>query len=163
MPDESPSARRLSDPPGPRAQRPASVPGQKAARHKRWTRVTAWVTVAGLLAFGAFAALGVKAWFSKSSPGEMKVEDARLLLVGIAKDVEDFRQRRGHLPAKLSDLRGPDLPSHFDAMPWDTWAHPVEYRIVSEATGEIRLRSLGPDGIPDTADDVVWPAGKAWK
>ena len=101
--------------------------------------------------------------FSKSSPGESKVEDARLLIAGIAKDIEDFRQKRGHLPAKLAELRGPDLPSHFDAMPWDTWAHPVEYRVVDETAGEIRLRSLGADGLPDTADDVVWPAGKAWK
>ena len=46
--------------------------------------------------------------------------------------------------------------------PRDPWDHVVQYRIVDEAKGEVRLRSFGPDGKADTPDDVVWPAGKAW-
>ena len=141
-----------AEPPSPK---PGYVPGQKKARHLRFALLVRVLTFAGLLAFVAFAAWGVVALFSRPSPAEVDVENCRTLLRGIATDVGGFRAKRGRLPETLAELRNPELPSRFEAQPRDSWDHPVQYRIVDEAKGEIRLRSLGRDGLPDTPDDIV--------
>lgn len=143
-------------PPAPARAR-AYAPGEKRARHKRWTRIATIVTVVGMVAFAAF--LGVLA-LTRSN------EDDRgtgIFLERIAKEVRVFQSDNGRLPERLEDLSGPLGRRPFDAEIWDAWHKPFEYRVVDARTGEFRLRSLGPDKTPDTADDVVWPAGASWR
>ena len=163
-PADTPSS-RLPGPPALRAGSPRAnfVPGQVKARHQRLRRVTTWVTIAGLVAFLGFAVWGILALLSRPSAAETELENCRITLRGLTTDIQAFKADRGRLPVTLAELRAPDLPSRFEAQPRDRWDHPIEYRIVEEAAGEIRLRSLGPDGKPDTADDLVWPPGKSWK
>jgi hypothetical protein len=140
-------------------RRPASPPGQKRARHKRWTRIASVVTVAGLVAFLAFLATVV-------FRGEEEDEDVvgcRQYLADLAAEVSKYAERRGRLPANLGDLRDPEGTSPFDAEPWDCWHQPFEYLVVDEGAREFRIRSIGRDGRGDTEDDILWPQGASWR
>ena len=144
-------------------RRPASVPGQKKARHQRWTRIAGATTVVGLLAFVGLALWKIPGLTSKPSLQSSQEQGCTDYLDGIAKQVRDFLDKRGRLPETLADLRHPDLASTFDAEPWDCWNKPIEYRIVDAAKQTFRLRSTGPDLVPDTADDIHWPTDQPWK
>jgi hypothetical protein len=140
-------------------RRPASsVPGQKRARHRRWTRIAAAVTVVGLLAFLGFLASVV----FRGKAEDPDVAGCRQYLSDLAAEVSKFADRRGRLPEALRDLRDPEGTSPFDAEPWDCWHQPFEYRVVDAGSRDFRLRSIGRDGRPDTPDDIVWPRDAAW-
>jgi hypothetical protein len=162
---------RVSDPapassgaPGgpPPARRPASAPGVKRRRHQRWTRIATWATVVGVLVFVAFGVWIVGGWLSRSQADPLVV-GTRNTLDHIASEVTNFVDKRGRLPKELFELRAPDLPSTVDALPWDLWKRPIEYRIVDDAGAKFRLRSIGPDGKAGTADDLLWPASEPWE
>lgn len=149
--------------PPPAGRKPGFVPGQKKARHKRWTRVTAGLSLAGLAALAGFAAFAFPKACSKPSLEESQIAGCRDFLAGVAAEVRVFAAARRRLPTSLAELRDPDLPSAYDAEPWDVWRKPIEYRILDEASKSFELRSYGPDTRPDTADDVVWPPGATWR
>ncbi len=161
MTDEPPPTAAAD--PTPAGRRPGYVPGQKKARHRRWTRATAGLSIAGLVGFAAFAAFAFPRLCSKPSLAESRIAGCRDFLAGVAGEVRIFAAARRRLPTNLAELRDPDLPSAYDAEPWDVWHKPIEYRILDEATSAFELRSYGPDMRPDTADDVVWPPGASWK
>ncbi len=140
-----------------------SAPGVKRARHKRWTRIAAGVTLVGLVGFAVFVVQAGPSLWKRKTVAEGQAEGAFKFLVGLANRVEGFRELKQRLPDALAELRDPDLPSDHDAEPWDCWAKPIEYRIVDEAKGEFRLRSYGPDKLPDTPDDIHWPEGLPWR
>jgi hypothetical protein len=143
--------------------RPAGhVPGKKKARHKRLTRVATVLTLVGALAFGVALWFVVAGFLSRPSPEQTAIDGTKRNLAAIADDVRGFADARGRLPERLGELRAPDLPSRFDAEPWDRWKHPIEYRILDGDKRTFLVRSYGPDGRPDTADDLVWPEGARW-
>lgn len=139
------------------------VPGQKKARHRRWTRITTGVTLAGLVACVAAGVLVLPKLFDRPSLEANRIAGCREFLAGVASEVRTFAEARGRMPSTLADLRDPELPSAYDAEPWDVWRKAIEYRIVDVARREFELRSLGPDRLPDTPDDIVWPQGARWK
>jgi hypothetical protein len=152
--------------PSPAPARPAAktpAPGAKRARHQRLTRVATTLTIVGLLVFGAVAAVVVRSFLTRPTAEQTAIEGTRRFLDGMAEQVGKYREIRGRMPQRLADLRAPDLDSRYDAEPWDRWAHPFEYRLVDAEGGTFRIRSYGPDGVPDTADDVVWPRGATWR
>jgi hypothetical protein len=151
-----------SVPAGARPARPATVPGQKKKRHQRWTRIATWATVVGVVVFGAFGVWMVRDWRTKSQADPLVVGTQRTLDT-LAGEVRNFVDKRGRLPTAPFELRAPDLPSTLDAQPWDLWKRPIQYRIVDADAQAFRLRSLGADGKPDTADDLRWPAGDPWE
>jgi len=54
-------------------------------------------------------------------------------------------------------LRPPaDQPPYLESLPRDAWGHPFRYRRVTEPApaGGFRIVSDGPDGRPDTGDDI---------
>lgn len=138
--------------PAPSPERPP--PGAKRARHKRRTRIAAAVTAATLVAFGAALAYGLKVLVKPKTEAERQAEGFRNFLDGIAEQVRKFEASRKRLPQSLQELRDPELDSVYDAEPLDTWGQPVHYRVLSDGTSFV-LHSFGPDGKPDTADDVV--------
>ena len=140
-----------------------SAPGAKRARPQRWTRIAAGVTVVGLLGFGAFLVKAGPGLFKRKTVQEMQAEGCLSFLDGIAHRIRGFQDMKKRLPEALAELRDPDLPSDHDAEPWDCWAKPIEYRIIDEAKGEFRLRSYGPDKLPGTPDDLLWPFGATWQ
>jgi hypothetical protein len=140
-------------------RRPSSPPGAKRARHKRWTRIATAVTVVGLGAFvGALALL-----LGGGDETDPRRVACRTDMEGIAREVGAFADRKGRLPSELKELFGPESTSPFDAEPWDCWHRPYEYRVIDPAARRFLLRSRGPDGLPDTPDDVVWPDGASWR
>ncbi len=143
--------------------RPGFVPGQKKARQKRWTRITTVVTLAGLAACVAVGVLVAPRLFDKPTLEQSRIVGCRDFLKGISDQVKIFVDARSRLPKALAELRDPMLPSVYDAEPWDVWKKPIEYRVVDEAKREFELRSLGPDRLPGTADDIVWPEGALWR
>jgi hypothetical protein len=143
--------------PGSTVPRPATVPGQKRKRHQRWTRIATWATVAGVIVFGGFIVWVVRDSMAKSKADPL-VTGTRQTLDRLAGEIKNFVDKKGRLPKALFELRAPDLPSTFDAEVWDLWKHPIEYTPVDETSAKFRLRSKGPDGAPDTPDDLWWPA-----
>jgi hypothetical protein len=139
-------------------RRPSSAPGQKRARHRRWTRVATTVTV---LAVGAFAAflVWVAPRLAGKSEAQVQREGCEAFLDGIAGQVRTYVERKGRMPGTLGDLRDLEVGSQYDAEPWDCWSKPIEYRVLDAAARTFRLRSSGPDRTPDTTDDIVWPSG----
>jgi len=168
-PDATPKATPQATPDPGTARRPEpprhtpSAPGAKRARHKRWTRVAAGVTIVGLLGFGAFLVKAGPSLWKRKTVQEMQTEGCFAFLDGLANRVRGFQDLKKRLPDSLAALRDPDLPSDHDAEPWDCWAKPIEYRIVDEARGEFRLRSYGPDKLPDSPDDIHWPSNLPWR
>jgi hypothetical protein len=151
-------------PPAAPSGRPAGyVPGQKKARHKRMTRVATAIMVVGALAFGVGVWIVVRSFLLRPSEAENAISGTRKMLSELAEDARGFAAIKNRLPERLGELRAPDLPSRFDAEPWDRWKHPIEYRVLDEKTSSFELRSFGPDGRPDTADDLVWPEGQPWR
>jgi hypothetical protein len=141
------------------AGRPAGyVPGKKKARHQRLTRLATALTVVGALAFGVVLWLVVRSFLTRPSEAESAIAGTKKMLAEMAEDVRGFAALKNRLPTRLGELRAPDLPSRWDAEPWDRWKHPIEYRVVDESAATFELRSYGPDGRPDTADDIVWSA-----
>lgn len=147
----------------PPAHQVSPVAIARKVRHQRLTRVAAAVTLLGVLAFGAVAAVVVRSFLATPTVEESRIEGDRRLLAGIAEQVGKYVEARGRMPATLADLRSPDLESRFDAEPWDSWKHPIEYRVVDAPARTFRLRSYGPDGRPDTPDDIAWPRGASWR
>jgi len=72
--------------------------------------------------------------------------------------IAQFVVERGRLPASIAEMAQPDpktgVPT-LEKVPADPWGHPYEYRVKDEAKRDWVVRSAGPDGRLDTADDVV--------
>ena len=120
---------------------------------------------AGLLkaAHAVLAAAGMQSWH----PAAWKELEGGLAracpreLVGIhLQSFEDainqYRMVHKKLPGSLQDLTESDgrMPKPpLPAVPEDAWGNPYEYKALDRSS--YRLRSLGPDGLPETADDIT--------
>ncbi len=88
-----------------------------------------------------------------------KADRARVDLTDLASGVEAFRRDRGFLPvaksvAQLVDQITPRFQPRVIRL--DPWNRPYSY----EVTGDrCRLSSSGPDGLPNTADDLATAVG----
>ena len=73
----------------------------------------------------------------------------------LATGITNYRQQNGTFPnaadiVKLTDMLHPRYMP--DLIRDDAWGHPIQY----ESTGsDFRLRSYGPDGAPNTSDDIL--------
>jgi len=79
-----------------------------------------------------------------------RLVDLEMQMASILAAAEKYQSKHKCLP-KLADL-GEDLAKE------DPWGN--AYRITAAGSGAIEVRSNGPDGKPDTADDVVKSSGK---
>jgi hypothetical protein len=103
---------------------------------------------------------------ASSNFARAKVNSTRLLLNDVADALAQYeRDHAGAalpsapgLPALLAERR-PDGSPYLTQLRDDAWQRPIEY-IQAVAGGEPRwaLRSLGPDGLPRTEDDLVLTA-----
>ena len=148
--------------PAPAPRSPAMTPEEKRARHYRRVRIATWTTIVGVVGFALALVLLIPK--EHKTLDQQKADDAQALMERIAWWARKYADKWGHLPQRLPDIKAdPEESVDIDAQPWDRWEKPIEYRIVDESTRDFRLRSWGPDKKPDTADDVVWPAGKTWR
>jgi hypothetical protein len=86
----------------------------------------------------------------------IKVDKAHQVLETISAALLQYRQKTGHLPAfddyvDLSDALYPNYMT--EAYRLDPWSQPL--RAFREGPDTVKLVSSGPDGKPDTRDDIV--------
>lgn len=91
------------------------------------------VIIAGTAYLGAWHSIGDH-WYANMGPYM-----TRNLMGAIRDDIERYKTKNGHLPAKLSDL-GPAADLIVDA-----WGRPFQYEVVGDSYD---LYSLGRDGQP---------------
>jgi hypothetical protein len=68
-------------------------------------------------------------------------------LIDLAEEIANFRAREGRLPG--------DLHEAATTVPQDPWGGTIQYQ--ANADGTYRLRSNGPDRLPNTPDDMIVP------
>ena len=78
-------------------------------------------------------------------------EDAKRLLARVDAALEEHVSLHGFLPKDLRTLV--EAARLLDAIPLDPWQHPLRW-VVDESGRRGVLTCLGPDGFPDTGDDV---------
>ena len=140
-------------------QRPrAPAPGAKRRQYLRYKRLATLATLVVVTAVAVILA-GV---FAGQAEDE-GVAATRALLDDLAAALAAHHVREGELPARISQLVNPSSPYRGDPIPEDAWRRLIEYRVLDAKGGVYRLRSLGEDGRPGTADDMVYPAGTTWE
>ena len=82
---------------------------------------------------------------------EMKKQVTVQMLSETRGQILIYKEKNKKLPSKLQDL-GPETQGNFYTTS-DAWMQPIIYKPNSEGTFE--LRSIGPDGIAYTSDDVI--------
>ena len=100
------------------------------------------ILYSGLFYFGFVATFGP--WAG------LKVQLAQQIIRNDAGQIALYRQQHGHLPATLAEMSA-DRDSGF--MDFDPWFKPLAYKV--NADGTFELRSTGPDGKFNTADDIA--------
>jgi type II secretion system protein G len=91
-----------------------------------------------------------------------KVDRTRRELIVLRTALEWFRAHCQRYPSDAEGLkalvRNPNAPGwqgpYIDRLPPDVWTHPFVYSCTS---GQVRLLSLGPDGLAGTPDDLIAP------
>jgi hypothetical protein len=80
----------------------------------------------------------------------LKVKLAEQLIRTDAGQIALYKLQHGRLPATLAEI-----PRDFNGsfMPFDPWFKPLAYKV--NPNGTFELRSAGPDGKFNTADDIV--------
>jgi general secretion pathway protein G len=103
----------------------------------------------------------------KVDPGQVRAPSKLLATQGdlgaLHTALEWFRANCKRYPTTEEGLkalvRNPGVPGwqsyYIEALYPDRWGHPFQYAC---SNGQIRLFSLGPDGVADTADDIPAPA-----
>ena len=90
---------------------------------------------------------------------KLRTQMAVTMLNGAVKDIEYYKLQHGHYPASLQDLDTKDpnkLPNIFDPTAMERKDADKYFFYKLDATGtSYFLRSVGPDGIPFTADDIL--------
>ena len=86
----------------------------------------------------------------------IKTEKARQMLETVSAALARYTQKNGHLPAfdDYVDLSDALYPNYMpEAFRLDPWRQPL--RAFREGLDRVKLISSGPDGKPDTSDDIV--------
>jgi hypothetical protein len=117
----------------------------------------AGLILVALIAVGGLAAIGVGAAAAAVALSEPEKLELTTDSFVITASIESHRATTGGLPASLDEL---DLETMFLADPWD---NAYRYELDTERDG-YRITSNGPDGQPDTDDDInVRDFSKLWQ
>jgi len=84
---------------------------------------------------------------------------ADLQASSIVEAIRMYRASTGKLPMTLSALteKGANGEAFLESLPQDPWKFGFVYTILDAAKGTFEVRSWGPDGRPNTTDDIVQP------
>ena len=90
---------------------------------------------------------------------KLRTQMAVTMLNSAVKEIEYYKLQHGHYPASLQDLDTKDpnkLPTIFDPTAMERKGADKYFFYELDASGaSYFLRSVGPDGIPFTADDIL--------
>ena len=123
-------------------------------------RFLIWVLGGSVLVVGFLLTAKVNTGVPYRPP--TKVFQTQRELVVIRTALEWFRAHCKRYPTTEEGLkalvRNPGIPDwhgyYLQALPPDLWGHPFRYTCSNEV---VTLSSIGPDGLPDTADDIPAP------
>ncbi len=87
-----------------------------------------------------------------AAPADLDAELAAVQAEEIAKYVSLYILEQKKLPNELADLVRADV---MGALPKDPWGNDFVLRVVDAESRDFRVVSFGPDGKPDTEDDVI--------
>lgn len=118
------------------------------------------------LGMGALGAVMTTRARRGAFPGEddmglNRTMEADLRVQTLADAVRGFRAAHGKLPQSLEQLTQETDPG--TGRPWldrvrrDPWGGAYAFTVLDADKGEFEIRSAGPDGTPNTLDDVVHP------
>ena len=110
----------------------------------------AWA--AGLVAGLAFSVLGGRALVARADR-----RGAEAQLAALALEIERVSAIQGGYPTALDALGWRLVPIFGDARAVDPWGRAWRYRPPDAAGASFALGSLGPDGAPDTGDEIGHP------
>jgi len=97
---------------------------------------------------------------ASNAPANAREAAARNDMLRLQDALIRYALRTGDYPSTAQGLQGllqpasPDELPFIDRIPLDPWGHSYVYRH-DQANGYV-LFSAGPDGIPGTADDIIW-------
>ena len=138
-------------------QRPgASRPGEKRRKYLRYKRLATLGTLALVIVAAFFTVKFVR---DQQDGGEERA--TRALMDDLQRALDGYYARKKILPTRVAQLLGPDSPYQGGPIAEDAWRRVIQYKVVEARAGTWRLRSWGPDGKPDTPDDIVY-GGPAW-
>jgi hypothetical protein len=83
---------------------------------------------------------------------EQAFTETRAQLEDLARYVKLYVLERGEMPATLADLVKAGM---IDAVPVDAWGREVRLVVADASKRDFRVVSPGPDGKPDTSDDLA--------
>ncbi len=149
-----------------RTRGPNMTVGSPAVRQPLWTmfigrtRFMIWVLGGCILVVGFLMTLDINTGIPYRPPS--KTLQTRRELVVIRTALEWFRTHCKRYPTIDEGLkalvRNPGVPGwkgfYLEGLPPDLWGHPFQY---SSSNDTVRLFSSGPDGQPDTPDDIASP------
>ena len=102
-----------------------------------------FVLYGSLFYFGFVAKYGPYHELKKQLVEQMLNDNRGMILI--------YKERHNKLPESLSELGDPSPGNLFYL--YDPWMNPISYTINED--GSFTLRSIGPDGIPNTKDDIA--------
>jgi general secretion pathway protein G len=86
---------------------------------------------------------------------------AELQAQALVEAVRSHQVATGRLPESLQALLQATNPEsgqpYLERVGLDPWGNAYQYRVLDAGKGEFEVRSFGPDGVPQTPDDVVLP------
>lgn len=142
------------------------LPGVQELRKPIWMlflnrpRFAVWV-LGGCMLVGAVILSSSKNVTTPYQPPDKVIRTRKELMV-IRTALEWFRVHCQRFPSTEENLkalvRDPGVEGwkgfYIESLPPDLWGHPFVY---SSSNDTVRLASMGADGMPDTADDVLAP------
>jgi hypothetical protein len=120
-----------------------------------------WIVVGvAAVLVGCAALIYFRPFDVRKRPLTPRSPPAGILLEQLATAVDLYEVDMGRLPLRLQDLVEPETnsprwlgPYFWGTIPADPWGHAVNYTVLPG--NQFELRSLGPDGVERTEDDII--------
>lgn len=88
-----------------------------------------------------------------------QLDTAKAQMSNIGQAVDIYKMQNGsRLPDTLEELAAENPKTgkpYIERIPKDPWGNPYDFADLDK--GDFELSSWGPDGQPDTDDDIYWP------
>lgn len=126
---------------------PVNAPSRK---RRLWFLPAAGAAVLVLILLGVSLLAGAVAWNFAGQGPKARIATTQAILATIEQAVLNHQLATGSYPTTLNQL----TPTYLTSIPLDGWKRPFIYAPTPGGPTPFDLRSVGPDGIAGTADDI---------